>query len=68
METHSEYSGLQPRLPERVMTLQEEAHAFHCCHAECEVDEHPQIPRPHQTLSDPLDICQGCLALRHVSG
>lgn len=41
VETHGEYSGpsaegqLQPRLPERVMTLQEEAQAFHHCHAEC---------------------------------
>lgn len=41
VETHGEYSGpsaegqLQPRLPERVMTLQEEARAFHHCHAEC---------------------------------
>ena len=29
---------------------------------QCEVDERPQIPCPHQTLSAPLDICWGCLA------
>ena len=29
---------------------------------QCEVDERPQIPCPHQTLSAPPDICWGCLA------